>query len=39
MATGFAKWGMTNGTAAARVLADLVHGRENEYATLFDPPA
>ena len=37
MATGFAKWGMTNGTAAARVLADLVHGREDEYTKLFDP--
>jgi glycine/D-amino acid oxidase-like deaminating enzyme/nitrite reductase/ring-hydroxylating ferredoxin subunit len=37
MATGFAKWGMTNGTAAARVLADLVHGRENEATRLLDP--
>lgn len=37
MATGFAKWGMTNGTAAALVLADLVLGRENPYADLFDP--
>jgi len=37
MATGFAKWGMTNGTAAASLLADLVLGRENPYAGLFDP--
>jgi nitrite reductase/ring-hydroxylating ferredoxin subunit len=37
MATGFAKWGMTNGTAAALLLADLVLGRENPYASLFDP--
>ncbi len=37
MATGFAKWGMTNGTAAARVLVDLVHGRETEATRLFDP--
>jgi glycine/D-amino acid oxidase-like deaminating enzyme/nitrite reductase/ring-hydroxylating ferredoxin subunit len=37
MATGFAKWGMTNGTAAAQLLADLVLGRETPYASLFDP--
>jgi Rieske Fe-S protein len=37
MATGFAKWGMTGGTAAALLLADLVLGRENPYASLFDP--
>jgi glycine/D-amino acid oxidase-like deaminating enzyme len=37
MATGFAKWGMTNGTAAALVLSDLVLGRENQWAGLFDP--
>jgi glycine/D-amino acid oxidase-like deaminating enzyme/nitrite reductase/ring-hydroxylating ferredoxin subunit len=37
MATGFAKWGMTNGTAAASLLTDLVIGRENPYASLFDP--
>ena len=32
MATGFAKWGMTNGTAAALVLSDLVLGRENQWS-------
>ena len=37
MATGFAKWGMTGGTAAALVLADLVQGQENPWAELFDP--
>jgi glycine/D-amino acid oxidase-like deaminating enzyme/nitrite reductase/ring-hydroxylating ferredoxin subunit len=37
MATGFAKWGMTGGTAAALLLADLVRGRESPYAALFDP--
>ena len=36
MATGFAKWGMTGGTAAARVLADRLLGRPNEWAELFD---
>jgi glycine/D-amino acid oxidase-like deaminating enzyme/nitrite reductase/ring-hydroxylating ferredoxin subunit len=37
MATGFAKWGMTGGTAAALLLADLLAGRENAWAGLFDP--
>jgi glycine/D-amino acid oxidase-like deaminating enzyme/nitrite reductase/ring-hydroxylating ferredoxin subunit len=36
MATGFAKWGMTNGTAAALVLADAVEGRENPWASAVD---
>ncbi|MGZ8648224.1 MAG: FAD-dependent oxidoreductase [Solirubrobacteraceae bacterium] len=37
MATGFAKWGMTGGTAAALLLRDLLLGRENPWAPLFDP--
>jgi glycine/D-amino acid oxidase-like deaminating enzyme/nitrite reductase/ring-hydroxylating ferredoxin subunit len=37
MATGFAKWGMTNGTAAAMVLADAVEGRESPWAETFNP--
>ena len=37
LATGFAKWGMTNGTAAAELFADLVQGRPNATAGLFDP--
>jgi glycine/D-amino acid oxidase-like deaminating enzyme/nitrite reductase/ring-hydroxylating ferredoxin subunit len=37
MATGFAKWGMTGGTAAALLLSDLLLGREHPSATLFDP--
>jgi glycine/D-amino acid oxidase-like deaminating enzyme/nitrite reductase/ring-hydroxylating ferredoxin subunit len=37
MATGFAKWGITGGTAAALILADLLGGRENPWASLFDP--
>jgi glycine/D-amino acid oxidase-like deaminating enzyme/nitrite reductase/ring-hydroxylating ferredoxin subunit len=32
VATGFDKWGMTNGTAAALVLADLIQGRSNPWA-------
>jgi glycine/D-amino acid oxidase-like deaminating enzyme/nitrite reductase/ring-hydroxylating ferredoxin subunit len=37
MATGLAKWGMTNGTAAALILADALQGRENSWAELFNP--
>lgn len=37
MATGFAKWGITGGTAAALLLADLLAGRPNDSAGLFDP--
>lgn len=37
MATGFAKWGMAAGTAAALLLSDLLHGRDNPWAELFDP--
>jgi Rieske Fe-S protein len=37
VATGFGGWGMSNATAAAMLLADLVQGRENPWADLFDP--
>ena len=37
MATGFAKWGMTGGTAAAMILADRVQRKESPWASLFDP--
>ena len=37
MATGFAKWGLTGGTAAALILADRILGRANPWASLFDP--
>jgi glycine/D-amino acid oxidase-like deaminating enzyme/nitrite reductase/ring-hydroxylating ferredoxin subunit len=36
MATGFRKWGMTNGTAAAQMLADQILGRDNPWAAAFD---
>lgn len=37
VATGFNKWGMTSSMVAAKVLADLVQGKENPYAPLFSP--
>ena len=35
VATGFKKWGMTNGTAAAIILADSINGRSNPWAPMF----
>jgi glycine/D-amino acid oxidase-like deaminating enzyme/nitrite reductase/ring-hydroxylating ferredoxin subunit len=37
VATGFDKWGMTNGTNAAYLLTDLCQNRENPYEDLFTP--
>ncbi len=37
VATGFNKWGMTSAMAAAEILTDLVQGRENPYAPVFNP--
>src|SRR3954464_3109418 len=36
VATGFMKWGLTNGTAAGMILSDLIGGRENPWAPLVD---
>jgi glycine/D-amino acid oxidase-like deaminating enzyme/nitrite reductase/ring-hydroxylating ferredoxin subunit len=36
VATGYSKWGMTNGTAAAMILSDRILGRANAWAELFD---
>lgn len=37
VATGFNKWGMTNAMVAAGLLCDLVQGKHNAYAAVFDP--
>jgi glycine/D-amino acid oxidase-like deaminating enzyme/nitrite reductase/ring-hydroxylating ferredoxin subunit len=37
VATAFGAWGMTNGTVAGLLLADLVTGTENPWAAVFDP--
>jgi glycine/D-amino acid oxidase-like deaminating enzyme/nitrite reductase/ring-hydroxylating ferredoxin subunit len=36
VATGYSKWGMTNGTAAAMIVSDAILGRRNSWAQLFD---
>lgn len=36
VATGFAKWGMTNGTVAAMIISDLIQGVPNPWADTFD---
>lgn len=35
-ATGFKKWGMSNGTVAGMVIADLIAGRHNPWADVYD---
>lgn len=37
VASGFNKWGMTGAMTAAMILSDMVMGKENEYAGVFDP--
>lgn len=37
VATGFGLWGMTTSMAAARILCDMVQGKENENAAVFSP--
>lgn len=37
VATGFQKWGMTSSMVSALLLRDLICGRENQYAEVFDP--
>jgi glycine/D-amino acid oxidase-like deaminating enzyme/nitrite reductase/ring-hydroxylating ferredoxin subunit len=36
VATGFKKWGMSNGSAAGVMLADRIAGRRNPFADFFD---
>ena len=36
VATGFNAWGITNGTAAGMIICDLISGRDNPWAQVFD---
>ncbi|MGM9928033.1 MAG: FAD-dependent oxidoreductase [Bacillus sp. (in: firmicutes)] len=37
IATGYRKWGMTNGTAAALLFHNLVMGKNSKYESLYTP--
>lgn len=37
VATGFSKWGMSQGIVAARLITDLILKRPNRYEDLYDP--
>ncbi|WP_440895619.1 FAD-dependent oxidoreductase [Amphibacillus sp. Q70] len=37
IATGYRKWGMSNGTAAALLLSDMVLGKKNRFQDLYAP--
>lgn len=37
VATGFRKWGMTNGTIAAKIIADKISGKDSPYGELYTP--
>ncbi|WP_010530753.1 FAD-dependent oxidoreductase [Lentibacillus jeotgali] len=37
VATGYRKWGMTNGTIAAKIITDRILDNDNPYSELFTP--
>lgn len=37
LATGFRKWGMTTGTVASMIISDMILGRDNPWAKVYDP--
>lgn len=37
VATGFNKWGMTSSMLSAKILTDMIMGRENEFQSIFSP--
>lgn len=37
VASGFNKWGMTGSMLSAMILSDMIAGKENEYAEIFNP--
>lgn len=37
IATGFSTWGLTNGTISAKIIADSILEKENQYTKLFNP--
>jgi glycine/D-amino acid oxidase-like deaminating enzyme/nitrite reductase/ring-hydroxylating ferredoxin subunit len=37
VATGYGEWGMTNGTAAANIIRDMIIKKENPYEEVYNP--
>ena len=37
IATGFNKWGNTNGTISGKIISDLINNKDNKYIKLFNP--
>ncbi len=37
VASGFNKWGMTGAMTSAMILRDMIMGKKNEYADVFNP--
>ena len=37
VASGFHKWGLSSATFGARIIGDLIAGRDNPWATASDP--
>lgn len=37
IATGFNKWGNTNGTISGKVISDLINNKDNKYKDIFNP--
>lgn len=37
IASGFAKWGMSNGTASAEIISDLILKGDSPWASVYDP--
>ena len=37
VASGFNKWGMTGAMTAAMILSDMILGKQNDYADVFNP--
>lgn len=37
VATGFNKWGMTSSMVAAGIIADMLQGKKNKFAKLYNP--
>lgn len=37
VASGFNKWGMTGAMVSAMILSDMIQGKENDFANVFNP--